>query len=546
MLDELTVGAAGSFPERSRDELLIERVLSRRARTSLRRYAAAAACVILVAGGVLLLGPATDGLRLENEALVNGSARPGGSRLAVGDRIEAGPEPVELRLASSEVRLLGKSALRVEGTTQLSLERGSMLAAGDVTLRADQTRITLSGRALLSREPLRVLTHVTSPEHATFLGENMHGYIRQWQQAHTLVAVSTLVLLVGEGQARPPGSAPLNKGALWTRPEAVKPSSAAATETWRPSSAAALSAAPDPEASEETQAFRDVVRQQQPRLSECYTEALAGSPGLEGRITLELTVSRVGDRGRIQEATIADDYSLQNPFVASCLLEKLAMVDFPAPRQGQTVRVHYPLVFKARGVADGSILQGATLREEGEDEVFVMDRKSPVEVRTGGAPALGARGARVRLVVFLRYDLAHSRQHQQVIRTLFTRYAHRVEFLFMPRGVEREPLRLASAAALAAHAQGQFLAYSEKLFEMPQAFDRATLERHAATLGLELTRFRRDMASPEVAAVLAASESEAKRVGATAVPTTFVNGTELVGTKPLESFVQELERALAE
>ena len=65
-----------------------------------------------------------------------------------------------------------------------------------------------------------------------------------------------------------------------------------------------------------------------------------------------------------------------------------------------------------------------------------------------------------------------------------------------------------------------------------------------AALGLDLQQYRRDVSSPETAAVIDADIAEGHRLGLKGVPAWFVNGREVVGHRPLETMRQLVEAAL--
>lgn len=93
--------------------------------------------------------------------------------------------------------------------------------------------------------------------------------------------------------------------------------------------------------------------------------------------------------------------------------------------------------------------------------------------------------------------------------------------------------RRAAVAALAAHRQGKYAPFVAACFANIRALSAADLERKATQLGLDMPRYRRDVADPAVLAQVTRDMAEAKRLGVRGTPTFFVNGMRVVGAQPL-------------
>ena len=96
--------------------------------------------------------------------------------------------------------------------------------------------------------------------------------------------------------------------------------------------------------------------------------------------------------------------------------------------------------------------------------------------------------------------------------------------------------REAAEAAQAAHAQGKFWAMHDKLFENNKALDRASLDKYAQEVGLNLARFKADMDAHRYKDQIDADAKLGTQVGASGTPTFFINGRKLVGAVPFEQF----------
>lgn len=67
---------------------------------------------------------------------------------------------------------------------------------------------------------------------------------------------------------------------------------------------------------------------------------------------------------------------------------------------------------------------------------------------------------------------------------------------------------------------------------------------YAASLGLDMERFQRDLASSDVQERIDADAAAAARLGVPGTPSFFVNGRYLSGAQPFESFKSLIEQEL--
>ncbi|MDL5158867.1 DsbA family protein [Actinomycetospora termitidis] len=109
---------------------------------------------------------------------------------------------------------------------------------------------------------------------------------------------------------------------------------------------------------------------------------------------------------------------------------------------------------------------------------------------------------------------------------------------------------LEARAARAAGRQERFWDFHAALYRDQRAENRgevteATLTDEAARLGLDVPRFRQDLADPAIARAVADDQALGSRLGVGGVPS-FVIGDQLIfGAQPLPTFQQALDGALA-
>ena len=104
---------------------------------------------------------------------------------------------------------------------------------------------------------------------------------------------------------------------------------------------------------------------------------------------------------------------------------------------------------------------------------------------------------------------------------------------------------IAADAAMAAHAQGKFLAMHQKLSENSGKLTREKILELAAAVGLDVPRFTKDLDTHAFKADIDRQVQEVMSVGASGTPASFVNGKFLSGAQPYESFKQAVDAELA-
>lgn len=101
----------------------------------------------------------------------------------------------------------------------------------------------------------------------------------------------------------------------------------------------------------------------------------------------------------------------------------------------------------------------------------------------------------------------------------------------------------ASRAALAAGKQGKFWEMHDKLFQNQGALQMEKLKEYAQQIGLDVARFEKDIASPEVQKQIDDETKLAQQSQVTGTPTMFVNGKRVTNRTP-EGIKQMVDEAL--
>lgn len=104
--------------------------------------------------------------------------------------------------------------------------------------------------------------------------------------------------------------------------------------------------------------------------------------------------------------------------------------------------------------------------------------------------------------------------------------------------------RLAAMGAMAAHEQGKFWEFHDKIFANQQKLSRDQYVEYAKELKLDVPKFTQAMDSAKFKPQIDASAADAKALGVSGTPGFFVNGKFLSGAKPFEEFAAVINAEL--
>lgn len=169
-----------------------------------------------------------------------------------------------------------------------------------------------------------------------------------------------------------------------------------------------------------------------------------------------------------------------------------------------------------------------------------------VEVALGRAPARGSGDAPITVVVFSDFQCPYCGRAEPTLRQLEQSYPGKIKIVWKNFPLEfHAQARPAALAALAADAQGKFWAMHDKVMENQQALGDADLERYAGEVGLDVSRWRADRASPALVAALDADLRQGTTLGVEGTPTMFINGRKVAGAYPLAALRTVVDEELA-
>lgn len=183
-------------------------------------------------------------------------------------------------------------------------------------------------------------------------------------------------------------------------------------------------------------------------------------------------------------------------------------------------------------------------RERWQAGVETADTSS---LTTVNAHVLGRENARVTVWYFYDFTCPYCARAHVTMQELVEAAPHvRVVYKAAPILSYHQHAEEAHRAAIAAGRQGRYWEMTDLLFAEIRRFQGepdAVAAELAAQLGLERGRFEADYYSAEVAAQVASELAEARSVGIKALPTTFVAGQLISGSRPLEDFQAAVDAA---
>jgi protein-disulfide isomerase len=175
------------------------------------------------------------------------------------------------------------------------------------------------------------------------------------------------------------------------------------------------------------------------------------------------------------------------------------------------------------------------------------DPSKKYEVAVGEAPTKGPSSAEVTIVEWSDFQCPFCRRAGPTLAQIEKEYGDKVQIAFkhMPLSMHTKA-RPAHAAAEAARMQGKFWEMHDLIFADQRGMSEEKYLEYATQLGLDIDKFKKDSASPEVEARIASDYAEATKLGVTGTPAFFVNGRFLSGAQPFASFKVVIDKELVQ
>ncbi|MBM0230867.1 thioredoxin domain-containing protein [Micromonospora sp. STR1_7] len=163
-----------------------------------------------------------------------------------------------------------------------------------------------------------------------------------------------------------------------------------------------------------------------------------------------------------------------------------------------------------------------------------------------------AADGKVTLVEFLDFECESCAAAYPAVKQILATYQDRITFVVRYFPIPSHPnAELAARTAQAAANQGRFSDMYIQLFENQTSWghkEQAQTEvflGHARTLGLDMSRFQRDLDDPATAARIGKDKADGAAAGVQGTPTFFLNGRQLTDLRGQDDLVAAIDDALA-
>ena len=178
---------------------------------------------------------------------------------------------------------------------------------------------------------------------------------------------------------------------------------------------------------------------------------------------------------------------------------------------------------------------------------------APVNVAVGNYPPKGDANAKVTVIEFADLRCPFCEQwFQNVEPSLISDYVNtgKVKFYFRNYAFLGPASTLAAEAGECANDQGQWWAFHDYMYKnQPDESDTSmytndNLAQIAGNLGMDTSQFSSCLSDPATAQKVAKDLSDGQAAGVNGTPTTFINGTPIVGAVPYAQIKAEIDKAL--
>ena len=149
-----------------------------------------------------------------------------------------------------------------------------------------------------------------------------------------------------------------------------------------------------------------------------------------------------------------------------------------------------------------------------------------------GVPFIGPEDAKVTVTEFFDFSCGYCKRLSPEIEKIIADNAD-VKFVFKPLTFVSPTSVYQAKAGFAAHNQGKFLEYYKGVME-GNANSEELVDEMAKKAGVDVDKYKADVASEEIAVKLGNIAAFAQRIGVNGVPAVFINGKQVNGRSAAE------------
>jgi protein-disulfide isomerase len=170
------------------------------------------------------------------------------------------------------------------------------------------------------------------------------------------------------------------------------------------------------------------------------------------------------------------------------------------------------------------------------------------DVSINNAPFRGSEKAPVTIVKFEDFECPFCKSVQPTLAAVLKKYDGKVRLVHKDLPLEQihPQAQLAAEAARCAGEQGKFWEYHDALYGNAPKLGAAELKGYAKQIGLNASPFDQCLASGKYKVLVQKDLAEGAQLGLTGTPSFFINGREISGALPVESFAAIIDEELGQ
>jgi protein-disulfide isomerase len=174
-----------------------------------------------------------------------------------------------------------------------------------------------------------------------------------------------------------------------------------------------------------------------------------------------------------------------------------------------------------------------------------LDDTQQAAIAASDAPSFGPADAKVTVVEFSDFECPYCSRAANITSQVKEKYGAQVRVVFRQFPLSfHQNAQGAAEASLAAHSQGKFWEFHDKMFENQRALDRPSLEGYAQELGLDMVKFKAALDAKEHEARVKGDLEMGNTVAVQGTPTMFVNGKRIANPTDFGAVSQAIDAAL--
>jgi protein-disulfide isomerase len=199
-----------------------------------------------------------------------------------------------------------------------------------------------------------------------------------------------------------------------------------------------------------------------------------------------------------------------------------------------------------QGVKDGkSLVEISKLMDSSPKAHRPKILEDPVSSPVDGSPVKGPVDGRITIVEFSDFECPYCSLAVKEVYTLMAAYPNDTKLIFKQFPLSMHPnAPLAAAASLAAKEQGKFWELHDLMFANFRKISRDNILIWAKQIGLDMDRFKNDLASLKYESVIKKDVADGEAVGVYGTPAFFINGKHYNGPVTMESLKPILDAEL--